>query len=338
MTNKDYYEILGVAKNSSQQDIKKAYRRLAKKYHPDRNKGDKASEEKFKKITEAYETLSDPQKRKKYDYFGSADPTQNRGAGFGGFGGFGGFDGFTNFGGGSQGAGGFSSIFDELFNNVQGGGRSGRTQSPPPREVKEDSQQHKIEITVEESLQGTSRDIVYDRTQVCPNCRGQNRGFICYQCNNQGIVSKQEKLTVKIPKGIKPDTKMRLGGKGNFDPATQSAGNLYLVINIAPHPFMTRKGKDLYCDLPISFIEALKGGKIEISFLGKNLILKIPPGTQNGTKMRLTGKGPDTGKEKGDLYFTIKIMVPNKIPEDAEPLLNDLEEHFSYNARKDWKI
>ncbi len=339
MPEDDLYQILGISKNATQTEIKKAYRKLAKKYHPDRNKGDKKAEDKFKKITASYEVLSDPEKRKQYDLLGTTGQS-----GFGGFGnfsqGFGGFD-FKGKGGG------FSSLFDEIFESFRkqregpGPDFQQQYQQPrSPRNLEATNIEHPINISIQESLDGTSKNVSYYKRVVCPRCKGSPLGFSsCPHCQNRGVVQSQENLTVKIPKGIQPNTKMRLAGKGHFDPTTNHAGHLFLIVKLDPHPYLRREDNDLFCDLPISFTEALLGCLITLSFMGKEIKLKIPAKTQNETKLRLIGKGPYLSSRKyGDLYFIVKIMIPSKFSKKLSNALTEIHDNLHFNPRDNWKI
>lgn len=349
MSENDLYGILGVSRDASAIEIKKGYRRLAKKYHPDRNKGDSAAEEKFKKVSSAYEVLSDTEKRKKYDMFGSTSSSGFGGnSGFGGFGGFGGggqpsdFDprAFQNLGGG----GGFSSFFEDFFN--QGSDRPFQSSRAEPREEKQalvnPPIQSEIAITAQESITGTSKNIVYNRSIACPYCQGQTTGFLnmCHHCNNLGIKQNQESLNVKIPQAVSNGTKMRLAGKGHFNKVSRTYADFFLTINIIAQDGLSRKGNDLYCDLPISFVEAVLGCQISLTFMENTIRVKIPPKTQNGTKLRLSGRGikGTSQKKDGDLYFVIKIMIPLENADHILPQLEEIGKQLKYNPRENWSL
>ncbi|MBI2067308.1 MAG: J domain-containing protein [Deltaproteobacteria bacterium] len=302
---RDYYEILGVSRSSSPEEIKKSYRRLAKKYHPDVNKGDKSAEEKFKEISQAYDVIGDADKKKKYDQFGhfaessGFDPGQayRTWSWTGGPGG-GGRAGFDDF----QRQSGFD--LNDLFENFMGGvGRSGREgrarrRGPEPKDL-----HASIEIDFEEAIHGTERSIKIARE------------------------GGREQLKVKIPAGIRNGGKIRLVGKG------EQGGDLYIRINVLPHPDFWREDDDLYLELPISISEAGLGATIKVSPLDGAVNLKIPAGTSSGQKFRIPGKGaPHLGKSgTGDLYVLIKVVVPKHLDEESQELLRKFGER---NAEK----
>ena len=328
---RDYYEVLGIKKGASDEEIKSAFRKMAMKYHPDRNQGDKDAEEKFKEVNEAYSVLSDPDKKNKYDRFGFAGVDPN--AGFGGTGGAG-FDGFGGFGG----AGGFGG-FEDLFNMFSGGGFGGGYASNynGPREGADIQQ--RMNITFEEAVFGAKKKIRLTKNVQCPDCKGTGakngtskhtcptcggRGQVesvqqtilgpmrtmrtcstcggtgqvidtpCPTCGGSGIIRKTVELTVDIPAGIGGGANspvLTLRGQG--EPGTNGgpAGDLYIVLNIGKHDTFTRKGDDLYMTLPINFTQAALGDEVTIKGLRESLVCKIPAGTQPGTTLRMRGKG-----------------------------------------------
>jgi len=304
MEYKDYYKILGVSKDASQKEIKRAYRRLARKYHPDVNPGDKSAQERFKEINEAYEVLSDPEKRRKYDQLGASWQRWQQMGGQPG-----GFDWSrwaTGFPGGHRirveygdlgdifgDLGGFSEFFQTIF----GGMGTRRTAWDVPRRGQDLEQP--VEITLEEAFHGTKRVV-----QV-----GSRR------------------LEVKIPPGVKTGSKVRIAGKGGAGVAGGPRGDLYLRIKVAPHPTFERRGEDLYCEVPIDLYTAVLGGEVKVPTPKGGVMLKIPPETQGGQTFRLRGQGMpylhDPGKH-GDLYVKVKITLPQRLSEREKELFREL--------------
>lgn len=348
---KDYYKTLGVDKDASQDDIKKAFRKLARKYHPDLNPGDKTSEEKFKEINEAYAVLSDVEKRKQYD---SAGTTFEQ---------FGGFEGFRGFGNGE------SFDFSDIFGDILGN----RTESAL-RNTRGQDILMGIELTLEEAFSGIARPLTISHTtrcskcggsgaessescsvckgsghvqttrgffrmaQPCPECGGSGRRItsVCKSCSGRGETINTETLTVKIPPGVDTGSLVKLKGKGNAGTGRGPAGDLLLEINLKPHPVFTRKGGDIYVQLPVTFGEAVLGAKVEVPTLDGASIMKLPAGTQGSQKFKLSGKGfinPKT-KERGDEYVEIKIVVPREIPEKAKEAINVIESLYKKSPRK----
>ncbi|KYD11115.1 molecular chaperone DnaJ [Caldibacillus debilis] len=355
MAKRDYYEILGVDRNATKEEIKKAYRRLSKKYHPDLNKEEGAAE-KFKEITEAYEVLSDDEKRRRYDQYGHADPSQGQGfAGFDDevFGGFGGF-------------GGFEDIFDAFF-----GGSTRRSGRNAPR--KGADLQYTMTITFEEAVFGKETDIEIPREEDCLHCHGtgakpgtrpdtcpychgtgqitseQATPFgrivnrrVCYHCNGTGQiirekcatchgtgrVKRRKKIHVKIPAGIDDGQQLRVAGQGERGVNGGPPGDLYIVFHVEPHEFFERRGNDIYCEMPITFVQAALGDEIEVPTLYGKVKIKIPPGTQSHTKFRLRGKGvPNVrGGGVGDQHVIVKIITPKKLTEKQKQLLREFAE------------
>jgi molecular chaperone DnaJ len=344
MANKrDYYEVLGVSKNASKDEIKKAYKKLAKKYHPDLNRGNKDAEEKFKEVSEAYAVLSDDEKRAKYDRFGHAafDPAS---------GGFGGFDGSFDFGSFD-----FGDIFGDIFGDFFGGGRaSSRGSQNRPR--RGGDLQATVNITLEEAFKGIEKKISVPRLETCPTCHGtgakpgtgkkacpvchgkgrvshsqgffsitttcstcQGTGYIienpCPDCRGRGRVEKVRNLKVQIPPGIKTGMKLRLPGEGEAGVNGGRAGDLYVVIDILPHRLFQRKGNDLLLKFPIRVTQAILGDKVEVPTLDGKIKLTIPPGTQPGKKFRIKGKGMPilNTSQRGDLYVEIQVEIPKNL-------------------------
>ena len=354
MAKTDYYELLGVGRDATAEELKKAYRKLAVKYHPDKNPDDASAEEKFKEISEAYEILKDPDKRAAYDRFGHA-AFQGGGAGPrpGGGGGFTDpFDIFREvFGGGRSGGGG---IFDEFF----GGGMSGSA-SHEGADLRYD-----LEISLEEAANGVEKEIRYRRAVACDHCHGDGaepgsrrvkcptcggsgqvsstRGFIsfrqvcpscggtgvvienkCKKCGGEGRVTETSKLKVKIPAGVDSGSRLRSAGKGEAGLQGAPAGDLYIVLHVKEHDVFERHGNDLFCEIPIKFTLATLGGTLNVPTLSGKAALKIPSGTQSGTVFRLRGHGMPNirGGQKGDQLVKVVIDVPKKLtPEERKAL------------------
>ena len=351
MSKRDYYEVLGVAKTASEDEIKKAYRKLAMKHHPDRNQGEasKGAEEKFKEVKEAYEMLSDAQKRAAYDQHGHAgvDP---------------------NMRGGGDGMGGFAEAFGDIFGDMFNPGGRGRAQGG--RQVYRGSDlSYAMEVTLEEAARGKDAQIripswescdtchgsgakvgtsaktcttcagsgtvqmrqgFFSVQQTCPHCRGTGKVIPepCTSCNGQGKVKKQKTLEVKIPAGI--DDGMRIRSTGNGEPGTNGGppGDLYIEIRLKKHDIFERDGDDLHCQVPVSFITAALGGEIEVPTLAGKAAIDIPEGTQAGKQFRLRGKGIKGVRASypGDLYCHIAVETPVKLTEHQRKLLRELEE------------
>ncbi|MDK2794030.1 MAG: molecular chaperone DnaJ [Caldanaerobacter sp.] len=360
MPKKDLYEILGVDRNASQEEIKKAYRRLAKKYHPDLNPGDKEAEQKFKEINEAYEILSDPQKRAQYDQFGHAAFEQG---GFqqGGFGDFtqGGFD--FDFGG-------FGDIFGDIFSDFFGTGRRKAEKGPK----KGADIRYDLTLTFEEAAFGTEKEIEVERFEVCDVCHGtgvkpgsrpetcpvchgtgeirqtQNTPFgrivnirtcprchgegkiitdPCQKCGGTGRIRKRRKIKVTIPAGIDEGQMLTLRGEGEPGLRGGPNGDLYIVIHVKPHEIFKREGYDVYVKIPISFADAALGGEIKIPTLDGMVSFTIPEGTQTGTKFKLRGKGiPHIGgRGRGDQIVEVYVEVPKRLSEKQKELLREFK-------------
>lgn len=355
---RDYYEVLGVDKGADEKEIKKAYRKLAMKYHPDRSDEPDATE-KFKEISEAYAVLSDGEKRQRYDQFGHA-----------------GMDGFTqedifnniNFEDIFQGFGGFgggSSIFDIFF----GGGGHGSNRNGPQRGS---DVYYDLEITLEDAYHGTTKDIKVSRNrtcpecngtkaepgsdietcktcggtgqvkrvqrtilgqmasiQPCPDCRGEGKIIVnpCHKCHGRGLVRQSNTITVNIPSGVDNGSRIRVPGEGESGYNNGPAGDLYVVIHIKRHKIFEREGTNLYLEIPISFVQAALGGTIDVPTLTKEVELKIPAGTQTDTTFRLKGHGMPHIKHKGlgNLYINVRVVTPTKLNSKQKKLLRKLE-------------
>lgn len=349
VSKRDYYEVLGVSKTATADEIKKAYRRLSKKYHPDINK-EADADEKFKEVKEAYEVLSDDQARSHYDQFGHTDPNQ----GFGG----------ADFGGGFGG-------FEDIFNTFFGGGTSRRRDPNAPRQGAD--LQFSMRISFEEAVFGKETDIEIPREETCDTCNGsgakpgtkpetcthcsgtgqqnveQNTPFgrivnrrvcqncsgtgqqirdKCQMCRGAGKVKKRRKIHVKVPAGIDDGQQLRVAGQGEPGVNGGPAGDLYIVFQVKDHDFFERDGDDIYCEMPITFVQAALGDEVEVPTLHGKIKLKVPSGTQTGTKFRLKGKGvPNVrGYGVGDQHIIVRIITPTKLTEKQKHLLQEFAE------------
>jgi len=363
---KDYYKILGVDKSASTKKIKKTYRRLARKYHPDVNPGNDEAEAKFKEINEAYEVLKDKEKRKKYDEFGqyfeqagSAPGGYSKGRsgwpGGGGaqqtvnvedlsslFGGQGGSDFFQSFFGGQMGGAktrgkkrksGSIPGFDKGGFNYDFGGMG---QQRPSRGRDEE---FTVSLTLEEAAHGTSKTIELRKESVCHVCGGQGiqGNNLCGMCHGKGVVLKPQRLDVKIPPGVRNGFKIRMKGEGGINPAGGQPGDLYMVVQLKSHPYFELKEEDLYCNVPISVEEAILGAKIEVPTLKGRVTVTIPPGTQTGRILRLREQGFPSLKNKkkdGDFFVRTKIVIPEEIGEAEKKLYEQLKQFHHKNPRK----
>lgn len=357
MAGKDYYEILGLQKGASDDEIKRAYRKLAMKYHPDKNKDNKAAEEKFKEINEAYQVLSDPDKKSKYDRFGTTD--------FSGAGGGGGFEGF-DFGGGMGGFGGFEDIFSSFFG---GGGSSQRRNAPVPGNDIE----YTLNLNFDEAVFGTKKDISLTRTEncetcngtgaepgtpvtTCPHCHGtgeikvqrrtQLGNFVtstvcdkcggkgkiietpCHTCHGRGTAKKNRKITISVPAGVDTGNVMPLRGQGEHGQNGGGPGDLYIRIRVEPSKKFTRKGNDIYIDKHISIGKATLGTKEDVETIHGDVEITVPSGTQSGTLFRLRGKGvPKVNSSgNGDQYVKVIVDIPKNLNEKQKSALIDFME------------
>ena len=360
MANKrDFYDILGIARNASDDDIKKAYRKLAMKYHPDRNPGSQEAEEKFKEVKEAYEMLSDPQKRAAYDQYGHAGVDPNMGG----------------FGGGAQGFGGFADAFGDIFGDIFGGGaRGGRG---GPQVYRGADLRYSMEISLEEAAHGHETQIRVPSWSNCESCEGTgaepgskvetcstcdgvgqvrvSQGFFsmqqtchrcsgtgkyipkpCRKCHGSGKIKSQKTLEVKIPAGI--DDGMRIRSAGNGEPGVNGGphGDLYVEVHIKPHPVFEREGDDLHCQMPISFVDAALGGEIEVPTLSGKASFEVPEGTQSGRTFRLRSKGIKSLRTAlpGDLYIHVQVETPVKLTDAQKKILRDFEESLQSGGAK----
>jgi len=310
---RNYYDIMGVPRNASEKDIRKTYRRLARQHHPDVNPGDKAAEARFKEINAAYEVLSDTEKRRKYDRYGDQwqyadqiEQAQRQSAGRRSFGRGGSFDpGDINL------SGDLGDLFQGIFRGF--GRRPGRQRG---RDV-----QQPVEVTLEEAYHGTARVLQMEREEPCATCGGQGQvaGAICHVCRGAGAIVKPRRLEVKIPPGVREGSRVRVAGEGGVGPA--GTGDLHLVVSVRPHERFERRGDDLYTDVDVPLTDAVLGGEVQVPTMTSRVMLKVPPLTQNGRNIRLSGLGMPRlgGNGKGALYARVKVALPQELsPEERE--------------------
>jgi molecular chaperone DnaJ len=363
MAKRDYYEVLGLQKGASDDEIKKAFRRLAMKHHPDKNQGDKAAEEKFKEINEAYEVLSDAKKRGLYDQFGHAGIDPSMGAGRGGGHGF------------HQGsAADFSEAFGDIFGDIFGGRGGQRQQAHNNRGA---DLRYRLDISFEEAFHGASKNIQFSAFSSCEPCKGSGakagstkvtctmckgqgvvrmqQGFFavqqtcptchgsgqiikdpCTSCHGQGRIHKRRELAVKIPAGIDDGDRVRLAGEGDAGESGGTPGDLYVEIHVKANPLFTREGTHLHCEVPISFVTAALGGEIEIPTVDGKVKLKIPEGTQSDKVFRLRGKGFKSlrGSVVGDLLCKVSIETPVNLSDKQKTLLKEFDQLIKEGGTK----
>ncbi len=322
MAGKDYYQILGVSKAASEKEIKQAYRRLARQYHPDLNPGNKSAEARFKEINAAYEVLSDPEKRKKYDQFGDQWEYAEQFAKASGSGGV-----KWDFGkGGTSFEYGDISDFGDILSSLFGGGGMGsRVKRGPQRGQDIESA---IEVSLEEAYHGATRVIQLDSAGPCTACGGTGRvgSRACTICGGAGTKAIPRRLEVKIPPGVKDGSRVRIAGEGWPGRVGGSKGDLYLVVNLLPHRLFERKGDDLYTEVSVPLAIAMLGGEVRLPTLDSNLSLRIPAETQNGKVFRLAGKGmPRLGNASfGDMFAKVKVVLPTSLTDEERKLFERL--------------
>jgi len=309
---RDYYEALGVPRTAADKEIRAAYRKLARKHHPDVNPNDKAAEARFKEVNNAYEVISDPEKRKKYDKYGDrweqADQFEAAQRGGGG----------TNPFARAQGAeqfGDFGSIFDNLFRRERAGPR------PTAGNRRGQDIETPVEVTLEEAFQGTTRTVNLQSQEPCVTCHGAGEvaGAICHTCEGVGVLSRPRRLEVRIPAGVKTGSRVRVAGEGRPGAGKGSAGDLYLVISVLNNPRFERKGDDLYTEVDVPLLDAVLGGEVTVQMLEGRVALRIPGLTQNGRQIRLSGKGMPvlgSGSQRGDLYVKVRAQLPEQLTEE----------------------
>ena len=361
MANKrDYYETLGISRNATDAEIKKAYRRLAMKFHPDRNKDDASAEEKFKEAKEAYDVLSDERKRAAYDQFGHAgvDPHAGAGPGAGGFG-----------------PGGIGDIFDTVFGDIFGGGVRGGPRGQ--RVFRGADLRYDLDLKLEDAVAGTTIKVrvpklvachechgsgakkgsspvncntcngqgqvrmqqgIFSLQQTCPQCRGKGKIIKdpCGVCHGQGRVRDTKTVSVKIPPGVDVGDRIRLTGEGEAGENGGPSGDLYVHVNVLEHPIFKRDGTDLYCDVPISFATATLGGELELPTLDGRIKLKVPPETQSGKLFRLRGKGVRSVRvsSKGDLLCRVMVETPVNLTRQQKDLLREFDRSVNEGGKQ----
>ncbi|MEH6357880.1 MAG: molecular chaperone DnaJ [Pseudomonadales bacterium] len=348
MSKRDYYEVLGIAKGTDGKEIKKAYRRLAMKYHPDRNPDDKSAEASFKEVSEAYEILSDGEKRAAYDQFGHAGVDQSGGGGRGG-----------------HGAGNFGDVFGDVFGDIFGGGGGGRQRSHVQRGA---DLGYSLELDLEDAVKGTQAKIkvpsmvgcggcdgsgaakgshpedcqtcggvgqvrmqqgFFAVQQTCPRCKGQGKTIKkpCHKCHGAGRIEETKTLSVKIPPGVDTGDRIRLSGEGEAGVHGGPSGDLYVQVEVRDHKIFTRDGSNLYCEVPISFVDASLGGELEVPTLGGRVKLKVPAETQTNKLFRMRGKGvaPVRGGATGDLLCRVYVETPVNLTAEQKDLLQQFQ-------------
>src|SRR5436190_4669618 len=378
MAKEDFYKILGVKKDAKPEEIKKAYRRLARKYHPDVNPGDKAAEDRFKQMSEAFDVLSDPKKRKVYDRFGqysdnlanaaeagATGSTYTRGAPFD-------FSGFDFGGATSQGAG--SGSFRDIFADLFGGGRAER-EPPRPQPQRGTDIEMPLSLTFEEAINGLTTSLTVNRSEQCSRCHGagdtggsvvtcstcKGTGQVqrtggrlrftqecsdcggtgkrrppCSLCKGKGVVPKTENVKVRIPAGVDTGSRVRIPGKGEGGRMGAPAGDLYIITNVGRHQHFTRKGDNIYVTVPITVPEAALGANIEVPTVNGKTQLRIRPGTQSGTKLRMRGRGAPSLRDAsvhGDQFVEVQVTLPKVISEETKELLRKYAQMNDENPR-----
>ncbi|MBK1648279.1 molecular chaperone DnaJ [Rhabdochromatium marinum] len=354
MAKRDYYEILSLSRNASEQDIKKAFRRLAMKYHPDRNPDDTEALAKFKEAKEAHDVLTDPRKRSAYDQFGHAGVSGAQG-------------GFGGAGPGDFGAGNFSDIFGEVFGDIFGGGRGGGRRAHRGTDLRYD-----LSLTLEEAVAGKDVKIriptsvechhcggsgakpgtqpktcptcqglgqvrmqqgFFSIQQACPQCRGTGHIIeeACSQCRGSGRLREEKTLSVKVPAGVDTGDRIRLAGEGEVGEQGGTPGDLYVQVQVQEHPIFKRDDNNLFCEVPISFTTAALGGEFQVPTLNGKVMLKVPQGTQSGKMFRMRGKGikPVRGGPVGDLICRVMVETPINLTDRQKELLQELEASFT---------
>ena len=321
MASKDYYAILGVSRTATDKEVKQAYRRLARKYHPDVNPGDKSAETRFKEINEAHEVLSDPEKRKKYDRFGDQwqNAEQFAKAGQGAQRDFGRGGAYTTFDFGDLGD--LGDIFSGAFQGFGTGAGTAR-RAARPRSI-----EHPVDVTLEEAYQGTKRVMQLQAEEPCQTCGGTGRvgRTRCSTCGGSGRLLKPRRLEVKIPAGVRDGSKVRIAGQGGQGYGG-SKGDLYLIVRVLPHQVFERKGDDLHTEIAIPLVTAMLGGEVGVPTLKGKVALKVPPETQNGKVFRLAAQGMPhlNDSSRGDLFAKIKVLLPTKLTPQERQLFEQL--------------
>jgi molecular chaperone DnaJ len=353
----DYYKVLGVPKTAKLDDIKKAYRRLARRYHPDVNPGNSQAEERFKQLSEAFDVLSDPKKREVYDrlgYYSESAAAAGVPEGFS-------FD-FSNFG-----AANFKDIFSEIFSSIRGQPQAAKPQSQRGGDI-----EYPLSLTFEEAMLGATRRIEVDRSEICQACHGSGESsgstaacpacqglgtrtnvigassrcgqcsgtgkvpVLCPSCRGAGVTPKHEAISVKLPAGVETGSRIRVPSKGHAGSRGGVSGDLYIITNVGEHSYFKRQGDNIYCTIPITVPEAALGARIEVPTVDGKAILKIPPGTQSGQKFRLRDRGAPSlraGGARGDQFVEVRITLPKVIGEETKQLLQRFARHNTENPR-----
>jgi len=362
MQNPDYYKLLGVTRSAKAEDIKKAYRRLARRYHPDVNPGNRESEERFKEISEAFEILSDTKKREIYDRYGYYSEHASASAGVHGPV----FD-FANFG-----AANFRDIFSEIFSNIRPQNSQARAQSARGADI-----EYPLGVSFEQAMLGLNAKIEVDRSEACPACQGvgeaRDRTVACTACSGTGqqtgmfggsskcgrcsgsgkigvpcpdckaecIVPRHETITVRIPAGVGTGSRVRVSNKGHAGKLGGQPGDLYIVTNVGDHSYFKRQGDNIYCTVPITVPEAALGSKIEVPTVDGKALLRIPPGTQSGQRFRLRERGAPSlraGGVRGDQFVEVRITLPKVISEETKEILHQFARHNTENPRSEMGV
>jgi molecular chaperone DnaJ len=350
----DYYKVLGVSRGAKAEDIKKAYRRLARRHHPDFNPGNKEAEERFKEVSEAFDILSDPKKREVYDRLGYYN--EHAASSYGGTG----FD-FSSFG-----AGNFKDIFSDIFSSIRGQAQQRR------QPLRGSDIEIALPVSFEDAMRGLTTSVGVERTESCADCKGMGEtaqkditcmackgsGQVssrfmgssrcnqcggsgktaqpCPSCRGTGVTSKSERVQVKLPAGVDTGSRIRLAGKGHAGRYGGPTGDLYVVSNVGAHPFFKRQGDNIYCTVPITVPEAALGARIEVPTVDGKALLKIPPGTQSGQKFRLRERGAPSLRAielRGDQFVEVRITLPKVISEETKDLLHQFARHNPENPR-----
>jgi molecular chaperone DnaJ len=358
----DFYQLLGVPRTATAEEIKKAYRKQAKKYHPDVNPGSKSAEDRFKQVSVAFEVLGDPKKRKLYDEFGEdalkMGFDESKAAAFrayraqqaaGGGRAAGGRSGFFDFGGSVD----LNDIFEQLFRGARGraaasgvgfdpfGGVSAEARAGPTRG---EDLSTRVAVTLQEAVRGTERALSVTRPGRCPSCDGlgvRGRGQKpCRDCDGTGVVEETKRLTVTIPPGVATGSRIRLAGQGAAGPQGGPPGDLYIETDVAEHPLVRREGDDLYLDLPITVPEAALGAEVRVPTFEGDVTVTIPPASQSGRKLRLRGKGVPAlrGGGRGDLYLTLRVMVPDVPSAEVKAAVEALKRAYRGDVRADLRL
>ena len=319
---KNFYETLGVTRTAGDKEIRSAYRKLARKHHPDVNPNDRAAEARFKEINSAFEVISDPDKRKKYDKYGDRwehadqiEEAQKRQSAAG-------WARQGPSGGRGDSGGDFGSVFESIFRRERGGPRA------QPSSRRGQDIETPVEVALEEAFHGTTRTLSLQSAEACRTCGGSGEvaTAVCHTCEGMGQVVRPRRLEGKVPAGVKTGSRVRVAGEGRPGIGGGASGDLYLVVTVQPHPRFERKGDDLYTDVSVPYTDAVLGGEVEVQTLDKRVVLRIPELTQNGRQVRLSGKGMPTlgGHSHGDLFVRVRVQMPEALTAEARELFERL--------------